>query len=258
MKRNQIKIVSNSNIRGFSYFFQNEKGEWNPVTDSSPLSRDNYTTLPIRENADKILQVINDTYNPGNRGVDIYFEGSDKDFESLCIVASENFFGSISCYKRNSIAIAGKAKAGKTTLISELVAKRGYNLQTISKENLVEHSEDETGVTWYEMPSIDSGLFDELSQNGITSLVYCLYNYKIEKPEEDFIRHVREQYPGVKVIIALTRCLEEDTDEMVNEVKRCVGEVEIIPVLARDYPVRNGVIAAYGVDEIIQLLFSGE
>ena len=83
MKPNQIKIVSNSKGKKLSYFFQNEKSEWNLVSNTSALSRKKYVSASISENAAEILQIINDTYNIGNRGVDIHFEGSVKDYNTL-------------------------------------------------------------------------------------------------------------------------------------------------------------------------------
>ena len=84
MKRNKVRIISNKATNTISYYFQNENMEWVLVDNSSPLSRKEYTEISFAENAKKILRVIEECYNIGDRGVDIVFEGAKDEYSVLC------------------------------------------------------------------------------------------------------------------------------------------------------------------------------
>lgn len=269
MKHNQIKIISNSGEKTLSYFFRNEKEEWNLVSNASALSRKKYVTASIKEHAVEILQIINDIYNIGNRGVDIYFEGSKNDFDFLCCAINENFVEyTLNClHQKTAVAVAGKIGSGKTTLIEELIKVQGKKHQLFYDGNITGYKDSESAVTWYEIRGIDLGKenveaaikkFDQLAKNGVTNFIYCFRTIKIEDLEEQFIRHVREKSPGVKILIVHTLCLEDDADILLQHLKETVGEVKVIPTLAKEFKSREGILSPYGLDEIIQYLFEGK
>ena len=68
MGRNRVKIVSNQEAGTISYYFQNEKGEWMPVSSASLLSRREFRYAAIAEKGQAILETINEMYNYGERG----------------------------------------------------------------------------------------------------------------------------------------------------------------------------------------------
>ena len=84
MNRREIKIEADysGNEPQNTFYCKNEKGEWHRFANSSELSS-RYTNKSISSCADNIVKVINDTYNRGDRGVDILFKGSEKDFSVL-------------------------------------------------------------------------------------------------------------------------------------------------------------------------------
>lgn len=270
MKRNRIKIVSNSGDKKLSFFFQNERDEWNLVSNASELSRSKFTTISIKDNIDSILQVINEDYNIGNRGIDILFEGSSKDYDIICQAIKKDFSNDdIKCIlKKTAVAVAGKIGVGKSTLINEIVVRHGKGYKYFQNGNITGFIDDSAAITWYEIPGIDLGKekvieamdsFDQLAKNGVTNFIYCLDTNKIEELEEQFIIHVQEKYPGVKILVALTMCKDDNDAEILStHIQQFVGDVKIIPTLSKDLKTRAGVIPAYGVDEVIQYLFEGK
>ena len=270
MKPNQIKIVNNSKGKKLSYFFQNEKSEWNLVSNTSALSRKKYVSASISENAAEILQIINDTYNIGNRGVDIHFEGSVNDYNTLQSIIEENFSDdNLHCYQqKTSIAVAGKIGSGKTTLIGEIVKRQGKEFCFFQNNMINGYADTESTITWYEIPGIDLGKenvfaamanFDLLAKNGVTNFIYCVGTNKVEELEEQFIRYVQEKYPGVKVLIVLTMCLEDEAVPILSEqLFKNIGNVKVIPTLAKEFKTREGLIPAYGLDKIINYIFAGK
>ena len=122
MRKNRVKMICSENRRSISYYLQNESREWIRVSNASILSRKKYLNTTIKESGFDILKIIDETYNPGNRGVDLYFEGSDENFSILQSILKENFAEeNIVCHQRKTkIAVAGKIGSGKTVLIEEL------------------------------------------------------------------------------------------------------------------------------------------
>lgn len=90
MRCNSIKIISNRVAGTISYYMKNEMDEWIHVDRSSPLSRKEYTETSIYESAEKIIEVIDNTYNMGNRGVNLEMECSDDEFIYLSSLIEKN------------------------------------------------------------------------------------------------------------------------------------------------------------------------
>lgn len=267
MKPNQIKIVSNS--KGVSYFFRNEKSEWGLVSNMSDLSRKKYVSATIKKNAVEILQAINDIYNIGNRGVDIYLEGSVEDYIILQKVIKERFLNdNLHCYQQKiSIAVAGKIRSGKTTLIKEIIKRQKMEFRFFRNNMIDGYTNIESTVTWYEIPGIDFGKenifaamsqFDLLAKNGVTNFIYCFDTNKIEELEEQFICYIQEKYPRIKILIVFTMCFEDDNVSILSkQLLTKIRDIKIIPVLAKELKTREGIISAYGLDEIVHYIFEG-
>ena len=121
MKRNCLKIVSNPTNNTLA-FYKKSKDRWLLVPSTSDLSRKEYTEATIKENAGKIVSYINTVYNIGNQGVDIYFEGTQGDYQTLVTVINDQFSEcNLQCMiQKTLVAVMGKCNCGKTVLIEEL------------------------------------------------------------------------------------------------------------------------------------------
>ena len=91
MQRNSIRIISNHVARTVSFYIKNEADEWAHVDSSSPLSRKEYTETSIYENAEKIIEIIDEIYNTGNRGVDLEMECTDDEFIYLSSLIEKRY-----------------------------------------------------------------------------------------------------------------------------------------------------------------------
>ena len=269
MNRNKVKIVCNKNINSISYYFQNERSEWVRLSNSSELSRREYTFTTIQEKASYILQIINEIYNPGNRGVDLYFEGSDDDFTILCNTLKSNYSeDNITCQqKKMKIAVVGKIGSGKSTLIEEMSQLLNAHYKKTQDINFMVYADKKGNTEWYELNGIDLGkknieqteiVLDQLASNGLTTLVYCFGISKTEELEEKIILHIRDNYPEVKILVALTSCIYEEAPLFAEQVSKNINQAKVIPVLAKELKTREGIISAFGLDQIARYIFEGK
>lgn len=268
MKRNCLKIVSNPTNNTLA-FYKKSKDRWRLVPNTSDLSRKEYTEVTIKEKASKIVSYINAVYNIGNQGVDIYFEGTQEDYQILVMTINDHFSEcNLQCIiQKTLVAVVGQCSSGKTVLIEELIKHRGTCCQQTIVEGVRVYT-DETGTTvWYEIPGIDIGLesvnaaramFEKLVNEGLTSLVYCLGTSKLEPLEEEFIAHVQNMHPSIHILVVLTQFKEEESDVFVDQLSTQLNGVKVIPVLARDIRIRGGVIRAYGIDGVDSYIFEGK
>lgn len=269
MKRNCLKIVSNPTNNTLAFYYKS-KDRWLLVPSTSDLSRKEYTEATIKDKASKIVSYINSVYNIGNQGVDVYFEGIQEDYQILIKTISEQFSNcNLQCIIQKAlIAVVGQCRSGKTVLIEELNKHRGAQYRQTIVDGVQVYT-DETGTTvWYEIPGIDIGLenvnaarstFEKLAhQYGLTNLVYCLGTSKLEPLEEELIAHVQNEHPSIHILVVLTQFKEEDSDVFVNQLSTQLNGVKVIPVLARDIRIRNGVIGAYGIDRVDRYIYEGK
>lgn len=270
MLRNQIKIVSNKKRQSLAFYLKNEADEWRLVSNDSVLSRKEYICATIQSRAVDIVRVISTVYNPGNRGVDISFEGEEKDFLFLKDTIDSQFSGSnITCnMQRTLIAVAGKIGAGKTTLIKGFGKYKDISFNCYEKDgNYVFVFADDETVIWYEIPGIDFGAenvakaknaFEKLAKSGLTTFIYCLGTNKIEALEEDLIFFVRDTYPEIKILVVLTQFVEDEQKLYVEQLSATLDGLKVIPTLAVDMKTRGGVVYAYGLDDIDRYIFEGK
>ena len=267
MTRNKIKIKTGSKSNALTFYILSEQQKWCPVSNSSVLSRNKFVNATIKEIAVELISVIDSIYNIHNRGVDIYFEGSDKDFKVLTNTVNDSFADkNIKCVsQRTMIAVAGKIQSGKTTLITESVRAKGNNYLFDDTTGIPSYSSCDNTIVWYEIPGIDIGIenvmaakksFEQLATTGITTFIYCLSTTKIERSEEELINYVVENYPSVRVIIALTQYLDEEATYAEKLSGRLNG-ISVIPLLAKDMNTRQGTIASYGLDVLDETIFEG-
>ena len=268
MNRNKVKIVCNENINSISYYFQNERSKWIRVSNSSELSRKEYIFTTIREKATDILGIINEIYNPGNRGVDIFFEGSDDDFSILCNAIKRDFSeDNITCkQKKMKIAVAGKIGSGKTTLITELEKFLNVHYEKCMNKEYVIYSDKKGNSEWYDLNGIDLGIenieqtkdvIDKFAKNGLTTVVYCFSTSKIDELEEKLILYIRETYPEIEILIALTSCIYDEGLLFAEQLSTNLMQTKVIPILAKELKTREGIIPAFGLDQIVRYIFEG-
>lgn len=268
MIRNKIKIVADKTARTLAFYFLNEQQKWCSVSNSSVLSRKKYITANIKESSAEIIFIINSVYNTGNRGVDIYFEGSEEDFSILCETIAKTFPDeNIACLiQRTNIAVAGKLQSGKSTLITEMGIYKNANYVYSKDTNAEIYTNEDATTVWYEIPGIDIGIenvitareaFEKLAKKGLTTFVYCLRTSKIETLEEELIHFVSEEYPSIKIILVLTQYLDEDVTAFSEQLKKRMDRTTVIPLLAKSIKTREGIIEAYGLDKLDQAIFEG-
>lgn len=269
MGHNRLKIISNQNIRTLSYFLLNENKEWVRASNSSVLSRKEYIEASIKEKAFDIIRVIDHVYNTGNRGVDIFFEGTEDEYSIICKVIEYNFSNdNISCQrKKTKIAIAGKIGSGKSTLIDGIGSFIGTTYTKQKKTGYDAFFDKRENTELFELKGIDlgkeyityaKGILNELAENGLTSFFYCLSTYKIEQLEEELILNLRKEYPGIKILVVLTSCVDDESTLFAEQISKQLGQVKVLPVLAKEMKTRQGTINAFGVDSVVQYIYEGK
>ena len=280
MNRNVLRVVCNSDNNCISYFFKNENGTFNPLSDSSPLSRKYYTYASLKDRAKEIISMIDEIYNRKNRGVDIIFEGSKIDYDF--------FEGTINYYFSDKdikvifnitrIVVVGKKNVGKTSLI-EGMGEYSNNTYTIEKDNNFNlYKDDNRHIEWYEIDGIDLGLeniekaystVEVIQKRGISSIVYCVsaMTGRIEKVEIDFINKLMEKYPNVIIVLALTMSVSADNRNIFDEIQKNIERITVVPILAKEYEieiddeetgdVKQYVKEAFGLDHLTKCIFEG-
>lgn len=268
MPRNRIRIVSNQNTKSISFFFwMKEREKWSAVSNYSELSRRKYTSANIFDAGETILSVIERDYNIGGQGVDVWFAGPEDEFNFLQQCIDRDFKDkNMMCNREiSTIAVAGKIGSGKSTLIEKMCTYAGDSFSLEMLEGYEKYTACPTNTIWYEIAGIDMGndnvsavqkIFDSLAGKGVTAFIYCILTGKIEKPEEDFIAHVRRSCPGIKILLLLTKYLEEN-DHFAEQLSGQLDGIKVIPVLAKSVKMRRGMIEAYGLDEVSAYLFEG-
>lgn len=265
MSRNKIKIICNPQANTLSYQFQNEQMVWKTVSPFSRLAEKKYTATTIQESVQAILDIVNSVYNPGNRGVDISFEGPDKDYACLCRMVSEKYSKeNIDCGQQMiKVAVAGKRGVGKTTFIEALGQKQGVRYTVASQTGYRCYKGNSTTIEWFELEGIDLGMenikkaectINILSEQGLTLFIYCLSSDRVEQAEVELIRHVRDQYPEISLLAILTNAVSMDDTAAAEKISRLLG-IRVLPIMAKDQKTRNGVIKAFGHENVLRVIF---
>ncbi len=112
---NMVKIECNPYTKQIKYYWMdNEEGEWRQLTSpESPFSKPKFTGTTLQNVAYEIVTELNKTYNPGNIGMEIYFDGTKEDMEDLKSIVERYF---------NECGI--QVKMGETYLLSAVDVKK--------------------------------------------------------------------------------------------------------------------------------------
>ena len=252
MKRNAVKIVTNVKANNTSYYFKNESGIWIPVPESSPLSRQFYTKTAFAGRGREIIQKIDELYNRKNKGIDLFFVGTAADYAYLQTVCSELLQGrDYQCrVSFTNVAVIGKIGSGKTSLIDGIRHMHGSEFVRSNEHGTVVYTDTEKNEKWYEIKGIGlepgeiSAAYETLSEltgEDLSHIVYCLSgtNAKIEAAEKYFIEKTREDFPDLSIIVALTKCVDEDCQILCDYIEREIDGIEVFPTLAQPFRVRG-------------------
>ncbi len=267
--QNKIKIVSNPSTKTLTFFLMNEKGNWCLVSNYSELSRNKFTASNIFDAGETIVAVIDRDYNTGGRGVDIRFEGPEDEYIYLRQCVEKHFKDqNIECkHHETQIAVAGKIGSGKTIFIEEMCKGGAGASNSVSHSGYQLYSDSKANTIWYEIDGIDIGkenvlaaqnTFDSLASGGVTDFIYCLSTNKIEELEEELIAHVKNTYPKIHILVLLTDYLDDSNDLFTEQLSQHLGGVKVIPIIARNIKTRNGIVEAFGLDNVRKFLFEGK
>lgn len=272
MQRNSIKIISNQEAKTISYYIKNEFDEWIHVDNSSPLSRREYTETSMYESAEKVIEKIDEIYNTGNRGVDLEISCTNDEFIYLSSLIKENEqkkenFNIICRQSKMQVAFAGKIGSGKTTLIDALAELNHVKFSVSHESGYTLCQNAEGSQLWYEVAGIDIGKVNvektyttikSLIEVGVEILVYCFSTNKIESAEEDILLSIKNNFPNVRILVVLTSCVDADGNIYAERMRDFLNGIKILPVLAKDKKIRNGVIPAYGLEDISRFIYGGK
>lgn len=279
MKRNALRIVCNPGTNRISYYFRNELSEWMILSGSSPLSRQAYTKTTIKERCKEILEKIDEVYNRKNKGVDIYYEGTPDGFECLRKSIDEYLPDrNLVCKQRiTQIAVVGKKKSGKSFLIGGIEDFQQSKFKKKERTGYTEYIDSGNNVSWFEVNGIDFSTdsinsvvstIRKIQKNDLSCLIYCVSGIsgRMEEAESKLLRDLKNEFPGVTIIIVVTMCYKNDARDICDEIEKMVDHIEIFPVLAKDYMAtargkkhkQNLIIKSFGIDILYTYIFEGK
>ncbi len=280
MGRNSIRIVCNPYKEKLCYYFKNESGVWDTLSGDSPLFGQYYTnTSFFYERANEILNKMEEVYNRKNKGLDILFEGTDENYQKISKIIENNFTDrDITCNLHTTkIAVVGKTKAGKTSLIKGMEDLLKFKFQEKSSDSFTTYSDKGNNSEWYEVAGIDldrpesadknneiNKAFDtikKLADKDLSTVIYCisLTSQRIENAEEELLKRLTEEFKELKVMIALTQCFGEDDKirKMIDKLMEATSQMKVVPVLATDKKIKKSTIPSFGLPDVSQFVFGG-
>ena len=83
---NYVKIRCNPYTKHIEYYYKDEYENWVPA--SSKLSSDEFNNITIQHKLYDIIREIQNTYNLGNKGLELIFEGTEDDYNDVCMALS--------------------------------------------------------------------------------------------------------------------------------------------------------------------------
>ncbi len=275
---NSLKIICNSYTNRISYLFKNETDEWIPLSGSSPLSRQYYTTANLAEQGTEVIGKICEIYNRKNKGLDITYEGSKIYFDIICNTLKENFSTQkVACkYGASKVIVAGKKGVGKSTLIEAIGKKNEINFEKIEQDGYITWADNQNNTFWYEVNGIDfnkesienaRSTIEKLAQNNATIFIYCIEstNRRIEDIEKTFVRQMKDNYSELACVLLLTQTTnKKGIEQFVENVEKLSSGIKTIPILASEFETdvsdeKNEpfVLKSFGLDELSDYIFEG-
>ncbi|MFV0520599.1 MAG: GTPase [Lachnospirales bacterium] len=262
-----MKIKINCEGSSLVYTYKNDKNMWCEMPYQSELSKEKFKNTNIEEVAEKVLGIIKNDYNIANRGVTVYFQGREEDFQFLKNMSYELYPESDIAIKfalNKSILVCGNIKSGKSTLIRAISVCLNERLDEEKEENYTLYSTSDKKIIIYDVNGIDIGeekynhfrnVANQLIDRNINSIIYCKNSTRLEEVELNFINYIKNYYKSIKLIIVLTQNINDDIDEFLNQCKNEFTDIDVLPVLAESKKLRNGVnIEAYGVPNLVEKL----
>lgn len=91
--KNTIKIKCNPYTQKIEYYrWDSESDEWSQLTSyESPFSKPEFTNVALQHKSYEIIYHMNELYNPGNVGLDLYFEGTKEDMDDLSAIVDKYY-----------------------------------------------------------------------------------------------------------------------------------------------------------------------
>ena len=273
MSRNALKIVCNPYAKNLAYYFRNECGEWQVLSESSELSRQFFTRATMRERACDIIEKADEIYNRKNRGLDIIFEGTSESFDYLKKAVEKYKVRDISCKVGTSrIVVIGKRRVGKTTLINSIFNLLGCEAIQNEFHGVEMYSDATNNIQWYELKGMDVGQgelegkiaeISNLCEEGVSKFVYCISgcNGRVEDAEKRFLEKMAMNFPELTGMIVLTMCYKEDSYKAADEIEKISGNYKVIQTLAQEYVAANRKnsqsvrIEPFGLDILTKYIF---
>ena len=269
--KNKMRIVSNSESDNILYQIKSEDNKWIPVSHFSKLSRKEFTNTSIINKGEEILFEIDKTYNQGIRGVEIFFEGSEEEYNILNSIIKEKYEkkGIICNFKRTEVIVAGKVGTGKTTLINAISSYENMSMKVTKMKNYDIFENDKKSVSFYEISGINVGegsieqfesTTDMLTKNNVSTMIYCISNGKIEDVEVKIIKDIKQRNPEISIAVAMSRSHGDPEEELAAErISNILGNIPVYILLAEEEKIRSGmVIDTFGVDKISHFIFGGK
>ncbi|SFT61326.1 hypothetical protein SAMN02910301_2134 [Lachnospiraceae bacterium XBD2001] len=277
MKRNALRIVCNPISNNISYYFKNEIGEWCTLSDSSPLSRSSYKEASLEEKGSEIVKKIDEVYNRKDKGLDIIFEGEEKDYKLFegyvkSLLSERNVTCVLGATK---IIVAGKLGSGKTVLIEAMENLQKTKYKKEEFEEYYKYS-DENNTEWYEIKGIDFGKENianahkticRLVEKTSGMIVYCINSStsRMEESEKAFIQDLIFSFPALAGMIVVTQCNDKKKiSSFVDEIEKIANGIKVVPVLAQEFETdieNNGkmvVLKPFGLDKLASYIFEGK
>ena len=204
------------------------------------------------------------------------------DVKKLATDCMEQIQEAFQSLNRLNIMVVGKTGVGKSTLINSVFRKSiaetgiGSKSTTYIHEHMLPdfplHIVDTVGLELDDKARKDAidQIQSEISTREIThdfsQLIHCIWycinagSDRLEESEEAFIKSIASftQEREIPVLIVITKAVSNNLKEFIRYIEnRNLGVQHIVPVLAKDFELYNGVIlSSYGLDILVSSTIS--
>lgn len=179
-----------------------------------------------------------------------------------------SLYSEMSCKKRGTyVVVAGKVKSGKSMLIEALGEFNSARLSVTQQPNCKVYMDERKDQKWYEIEGIDLGKeyvqkakmeIERIAFEGMTVFMYCFSTNKIEDAEIQLILELKRNYPNTRFLCVLTSCIDDDAYDTAERMSSYLDGIKVIPALAKEKKIKQGMVSAYGLDDITKYLYGGK